>query len=608
VSVSAAARASASRSLHTGAPAAMRRYMRPLAWSAKLISRNRPAHCRRNPVLCSGASNVGSAYRRSGARIAAPLEPVHGDRDVADAEDRHKVALPARRGVDALAGIDDDEGDIRRCRCGDEAGHRKPVAFGTGDDEFARRGGKVAGGRAGRGAMAVQFAKCAADRRAAVVATENDDAQYGPRCYNVAIVTAVCCIRHGESPFCTLVAAPVASFAIGRFRARLAPAAHRRSSSHARMDSGDANLSPISIGEMAMSDRSSRAVRSHARQCILPPHILREIAKNGTAEERAAAREALASDRALRDQRAALAPPRAVAPARAAAPSRRRTIFDAAHTQALPGKAVRKEGAAASGDAAVDEAYDGLGATFDFYLEAYRRNSIDDAGMPLDATVHFGTRYDNAFWNGAQMVFGDGDGRLFNRFTVAQDVIGHELTHGVTAREAALVYRGQSGALNESLSDVFGSLIKQYARRQDAGAADWLIGAGLLATGVKGVALRSMKAPGTAYHDPVLGKDPQPAHMKDYVRTTSDNGGVHINSGIPNHAFYLAAVAIGGAAWTSAGRIWYEALRDPTLKANANFAAFAKLTVAVAGRLYPPKGREASAVASAWQAVGVLQR
>ena len=124
------------------------------------------------------------------------------------------------------------------------------------------------------------------------------------------------------------------------------------------------------------------------------------------------------------------------------------------------------------------------------------------------------------------------------------------------------------------MSDVFGSLIKQYSLKQDASHADWLIGAGLLAAGVKGVALRSMKAPGTAYNDPVLGRDPQPAHMKDYIHTTDDNGGVHLNSGIPNHAFYLAAIAIGGNAWDVAGRIWYETLRDPKLKANANFAAF----------------------------------
>ncbi len=123
---------------------------------------------------------------------------------------------------------------------------------------------------------------------------------------------------------------------------------------------------------------------------------------------------------------------------------------------------------------------------------------------------------------------------------------------------------------------------------------------------MKGVALRSMKAPGTAYDDPVLGRDPQPAHMKNFVVTTRDNGGVHINSGIPNRAFYLAATAIGGKAWEAAGRIWYETLRDPKLKADARFAAFARLTVATAGRLYQPAGAEAAAVSEAWKQVGVL--
>ena len=350
--------------------------------------------------------------------------------------------------------------------------------------------------------------------------------------------------------------------------------------------------------------------RSHPLLCILPPHILHEIAKNGTAEQRAAALETLAVDRTMRSLRAA--EPLTAGLARAlpqrppVPPKQRRTVYDAAGSQQLPGRAARQEGAAAVGDAAVDEAYDGLGATFDFYLANYHRNSIDDAGLPLDASVHFGVRYDNAFWNGRQMVFGDGDGKLFNRFTRSLDVIGHELTHGVTAHEAGLVYSKQPGALNESLSDVFGSLIKQYSKQQNAAQADWLIGAELLARGVKGLALRSMKAPGTAYDDAVLGKDPQPAHMKDFVRMTDDNGGVHINSGIPNHAFYLAAIAIGGRAWDAAGRIWYETLRDPRLKPNANFRAFARLAVATAGRLYPAAGKEATAVTEAWKQVGVL--
>jgi len=322
-----------------------------------------------------------------------------------------------------------------------------------------------------------------------------------------------------------------------------------------------------------------------------------------------AALDTLATDQTFRamraDERLTPAAPNH-ASVLAAEGEQHRTIYSAKNQQNLPGVIVRAEGAPATGDPAADEAYDGLGATFDFYWEAYQRNSIDDQGLPLDATVHFGRDYDNAFWNGERMVFGDGDGKLFNRFTISLDVIGHELTHGVTQDEAQLAYYGQSGALNESLSDVFGSLIKQYKLGQTADKADWLIGAGLLASGVKGVALRSMKAPGTAYDDPVLGKDPQPAHMRDFVHTYQDNGGVHINSGIPNHAFYLAAVALGGNAWEKAGRIWYEALRDSKLRPNSGFRTFARLTVANAGRLYGPNSPEQRAIHDSWMEVGVV--
>ena len=350
--------------------------------------------------------------------------------------------------------------------------------------------------------------------------------------------------------------------------------------------------------------------RGHSMLCILPPHMLDQIVSNGTPDQRAAALKTLAIDDAMRSLRAGATPApvltRALPQKRSASPKKRRTIYDAAGSQQLPGKSIRKEGAKPVGDASVDEAYDGLGATFDFYLDTYHRNSIDDAGLVLNASVHFGVDYDNAFWNGRQMVFGDGDAKLFNRFTTALDVIGHELSHGVTANEAGLLYLDQAGALSESLSDVFGSLIKQYAQKQDALQADWLIGAGLFTKSVSGVALRSMKAPGTAYDDPVLGKDPQPSHMQGFVHTTADNGGVHINSGILNRAFYAAAVEIGGYAWNVAGRIWYETLRDPHLKPNANFGAFAKLTIQTAGRLFTATGREAAAVTQAWKQVGVL--
>jgi Zn-dependent metalloprotease len=349
----------------------------------------------------------------------------------------------------------------------------------------------------------------------------------------------------------------------------------------------------------------------HSIFCILPPYLLRSVVQNGSPAQRAAANATLAFDNTFRALRASLAaqiPPaqrrRRVLGLTAV---KQRTIYTANNAEPLPGTPVRSEGAAPTGDLAADEAYDGLGSTWDFYYEVFKRNSIDDEGMPLLATVHYGQGYNNAFWNGRQMVFGDGDGQLFNRFTIALDVIGHELAHGVTEDEAGLVYMFQPGALNEHCSDCFGVCIKQRVLNQTAHEADWLIGAGLLGPTVNGVALRSMKEPGTAYDDPVLGKDPQPAHMDNYVDTWQDNGGVHINSGIPNRAFYLAATAIGGYAWEKAGRIWYETLRDIRLTSEPKFEQFAQLTIAVAGQLYGAGSTEQKAVGDAWAQVGVAK-
>jgi Zn-dependent metalloprotease len=345
--------------------------------------------------------------------------------------------------------------------------------------------------------------------------------------------------------------------------------------------------------------------------CVVPPYILTSIARNGSPQQRNAALNTLTTDLTFRAMRiSAVAQPRPThrrGMTLATEGEKQRTICTAGSQEILPGTVVRAEGAPDTGDAAVDEAYAGLGHTFDFYWDVFKRNSIDDEGRPLDATVHYGQAYNNAFWNSERMVFGDGDGQIFNRFTISLDVIGHELTHGVTEDEAQLAYFLQSGALNESMSDVFGSLIKQKALGQTADQADWLVGAGLLAASVQGKALRSMSAPGTAFDDPVLGKDPQPAHMRDFVRTANDNGGVHINSGIPNRAFHLAATALGGPAWERAGRIWYETLRDSRLRPNTGFRRFANLTVEVAGRLFGAGGIEQQAVADAWAEVGVIE-
>lgn len=344
----------------------------------------------------------------------------------------------------------------------------------------------------------------------------------------------------------------------------------------------------------------------HSIFCILPPHVLVEIAKNGTSEQRRAAINTLDVDTTFRTNRMTfnfLGGPLGRQDVTGGPPKKQRTIYNANHSQTLPGQVVRNEGGAAVADVSVNEAYDGLGDTFDFYLEIYMRNSIDNAGLPLDASVHFGTKYDNAFWNGQQMVFGDGDGVIFNRFTNSLDVIGHELTHGVTGSEVNLTYQGQSGALNESVSDVFGSLVKQKKLNQTADQADWLIGAGLLAAGINGAGLRSMKAPGTAYDDKTLGKDPQPADMQHYVHSAQDNGGVHINSGIPNHAFYLLATALGGKAWVKAGQIWYDTICDRQLSHSATFARFAARTAVHASQRYGSAERKA--VIAAWRQVGV---
>lgn len=350
-----------------------------------------------------------------------------------------------------------------------------------------------------------------------------------------------------------------------------------------------------------------------AIHCIVPPIILERIARSGSDEQRDWALRTLATDHSVRaariqnmSQSGAGTRRRSALDAHMRAGRPFRTIRDAREQESFTGHTVREEGNGPTGDPAVDEAYDGFGGTYEFFWKHFRRDSIDDEGMHLEGIVHYGRKFDNAFWDGQRMVFGDGDGELFNRFTASLDVIAHELAHGVTEDEAALIYIGEPGALNESMSDVFGSMVKQYVVQQKAEDADWLIGAELLAEGVDGIALRSMREPGTAYDDRVLGKDPQPGHMDDYVETTADNGGVHINSGIPNRAFCIVATTLGGYSWERAGRIWYESLSSPRLGTKIRFSGFARITEQSAERIYGAGSDEVSAVRSGWEKVGVV--
>lgn len=352
-----------------------------------------------------------------------------------------------------------------------------------------------------------------------------------------------------------------------------------------------------------------------ARHSIVPPYLLARLAQveyHSMERVAAAARRSLRIDAPFRYSRLSFSLDESGEfQAELGTDGPVRTIGDARNLENLPGSIVRREGDRSSNDRAVNEAYDGLGSTWNLYRDVFHRNSIDGLGLPLNATVHYGEDYDNAFWDGTQMVFGDGDGEVFAGFTRSLSVIGHELAHGVTQNTVGLNYEGQSGALNESLSDVFGALVEQYALGQSSAEASWLIGAGLFTRRVEGAALRSMKEPGSAYDDDILGKDPQPGHMDDFVVTRDDYGGVHINSGIPNRAFFLVADALGGNAWASAGRIWYDTIAggdaagSPLLPNNATFAEFAAATHAVATSLYGDDSPEADAVLDGWAGVGV---
>ncbi|MBX9685217.1 MAG: M4 family metallopeptidase, partial [Candidatus Obscuribacterales bacterium] len=260
-----------------------------------------------------------------------------------------------------------------------------------------------------------------------------------------------------------------------------------------------------------------------------------------------------------------------------------REVYDAKGQEIQPGDKARFEGEKVTGNPDVDRAYDYTGDVREFYMKEYGRNSIDGKGMKFVSTVNYGQNFENAFWDGKQMTYGrPGPDSPFKTF-ILRDVAGHEITHGITEMEANTKYFGQSGALNESYSDVFGALVDQYAKKQTADKASWVVGEGIWQDNVKGRGLRDMANPGTAYNDPAIGKDPQPAHMKNYVKTWGDNGGVHINSGIPNKAFAEFAKAVGGNAWETPGHVWFEARR--AAGSNPSFAQFAFQTVEAANKL-----------------------
>ncbi|OCL05503.1 zincin, partial [Glonium stellatum] len=296
--------------------------------------------------------------------------------------------------------------------------------------------------------------------------------------------------------------------------------------------------------------------------------------------------------------------------------------------QPLPGIQYRTSQEPEVEDQDVNACMDGLRTTYNFYRTVFDRKSVDDDGLQLEASIHYSIRFGNAFWDGTakQMVFGDGDGNsrfgrfagLFNPgcFVNSLDVIAHELTHAVTQFTANLEYQGQSGALNESMSDVFGAMVVQWKNDQTVDQADWLMGKDIIYQNSESLpesaknahSLRSIKDPEASTN-----LDPQPASVQstlyfkkeESTEEDDDYGGVHMNSGVPNFAFYKVAMALGGRSWDRAGKIWYDTLTDKRLQRKAKFVDFARLTVDHAQKLYPEDKSVAQVVQKAWEEVGV---
>lgn len=352
----------------------------------------------------------------------------------------------------------------------------------------------------------------------------------------------------------------------------------------------------------------------------VPAKLLKKLAARAVDADRHVMHGHIESTARLRSQRSAWSappslPPLVARPAHKMAAPYQRAVFDAGTSMQLPGKSARTEGGKPVRDAAVNQVYDNTGITLDFFLKVFGRNSIDNRGMRVTSAVHFGRNFSNAMWTGEQMVYGDGDQNV-GGFTQALDIIAHELTHGVTQhivpgglgvvrvpvrdrefKEQTHALQGQSGALNESFSDVVGSMVKQWHAGEDVTRASWLLGEHMLAP-EHGKAIRSLKDPGnrrlTWY------EDDQFRSMDQYV----EGADVHDSSGIPNHAFYLAARKIGGFSWESAGPIWYAAF--PLLSPRAGFEDAAKATLQAASARHGVKSKEYSAVHDAWRAVKVL--
>ena len=273
------------------------------------------------------------------------------------------------------------------------------------------------------------------------------------------------------------------------------------------------------------------------------------------------------------------------------------TVYDCKHTWTLPGTPVPNPGN--SSDPTAKRAFKEATGVAKFYKDIFNRNSIDDHGMTIMSSIHFGSNYDNAMWTGHEMVYGDGDGSNFIDFTLGDDVIGHELTHGVTQYTLQLGYSDEAGGLNESMSDCFGSMFRQWEKKQDVKKADWLIGHDIIGPVAKGrgyTCLRDMANPAARHC-----LAPQPTQYSQITPGMDP----HYSSGPPNLAFCTACRTLGGKSWEKIGQVWYHSLTafgpTPTMKMKP----FADRTRQVAHTMYSSTPAVAAAVDQGWKHVGL---
>jgi Zn-dependent metalloprotease len=339
----------------------------------------------------------------------------------------------------------------------------------------------------------------------------------------------------------------------------------------------------------------------------VPQKLLRRLAENSDEKRRGELAAQIQHSTHLRGQRAGTGQN---APAKkSAGHPLHRQIFDGQGETFLPGKLLRDEDAVPARDKVANEVYENVGIALQFFSHVLGTNSVDGKGMRIDATVHYGYAFANAMWTGEQMIVGDGDKRDVHGLANSLGIIAHELSHGVSQHliKGGLgvvqlagqppSLKGEAGALNESFSDVCASMIKQWHADDDVTAADWLMGEDVLAPRA-GKAIRSLKDPGnkniTWSHDD---------QIKDYRRFKPMDD-AHKASGIANHAFYLAAMELGGHSWEALGVVWFKGFN--ALRARATFLDAAHATVAAAAALHGAGSRPHQAVKAGWKKVNVL--